>query len=86
MTPGTYHVHLYMIISIRHKGLKLYFEKKLSAIINGKQGISSDMALRLAKALNTTSEFWLHAQENYELAKARKIVNIEQVKVFGIQR
>ena len=56
--------------------------KTLSAIINGKQGISSEMALRLAKAFNTTPEFWLHAQENYDLAQARKRVNIEQVKVF----
>jgi len=56
--------------------------KTLSAIINGKQGVSPEMALRLGKAFNTTAEFWLHAQENYDLAQARKRVDVKQVKVF----
>jgi len=56
--------------------------KTLSAIINGKQGVSPEMALRLVKAFNTTAEFWLHAQENYDLAQARKRVDVKQVKVF----
>ncbi|SHN30927.1 addiction module antidote protein, HigA family [Mucilaginibacter sp. OK098] len=56
--------------------------KTLSAIINGKQGISPEMALRLSKAFNTTPEFWLHAQENYDLAQARKKVDIQKVTVF----
>lgn len=56
--------------------------KTLSAIINGKQGVSPEMALRLSKAFNTTAEFWLHAQENYDLALARKKVDVKQVKVF----
>ncbi|GAC1310750.1 MAG: HigA family addiction module antitoxin [Mucilaginibacter sp.] len=56
--------------------------KTLSAIINGKQSVSPEMALRLSKAFNATPEFWLHAQENYDLAQAKKKVNIQQVKVF----
>jgi addiction module HigA family antidote len=56
--------------------------KTLSAIINGKQSISPEMALRLSQGFNTTPEFWLHAQENYDLAKARKNVDVKQVKVF----
>jgi addiction module HigA family antidote len=56
--------------------------KTLSAIINCKQSVSPEMALRLSKAFNTTPEFWLHAQENYDLAKARKKVDIREVKVF----
>jgi addiction module HigA family antidote len=56
--------------------------KTLSAIINGKQGVSPEMALRLSKAFNTNPEFWLHAQENFDLAQARKKVNIKEVKVF----
>lgn len=60
--------------------------KTLSAIINGKQSISPDMALRLSAAFNTTAEFWLHAQENYDLARARKKFDIKQVKVFGIRK
>jgi addiction module HigA family antidote len=56
--------------------------KTLSAIINGKQGVSPEMALRLSKAFNTTPEFWLHVQENYDLAQARKKVDVKHIKVF----
>jgi addiction module HigA family antidote len=56
--------------------------KTLSAIINCKQSVSPEMALRLSKAFNTSPEFWLHAQENYDLAQARKKVNIKEVTVF----
>jgi len=56
--------------------------KTLSAIINGKQSVTPEMALRLGKAFNTTPEFWLHAQENYDLALARKKVDVKQITVF----
>lgn len=56
--------------------------KTLSAIINGRQSVSPEMALRLSKAFNTTAEFWMHAQENYDLAQARKKVDIKMVTVF----
>jgi len=56
--------------------------KTLSAIMNEKQGISTEMALKLAKAFNTSANLWIRAQENYDLAKARQKVNIDNVKVF----
>lgn len=56
--------------------------KTLSAIINGRQSVSPEMALRLSKAFNTTAEFWMHAQEYYDLAQARKKVDIKMVTVF----
>jgi antitoxin HigA-1 len=67
------------------KGLKTT-RKTLSAIINGKQGITPEMALKLAKGFNTTAEFWMHAQENYDLAQARKKVNVKEVRVFWRHR
>ena len=39
----------------------------LSAIINGKTGISPHMAVKLAKAFNTTPHYWLNLQANYDL-------------------
>ena len=42
----------------------------LSRIINGKTGISADMALRLSILLNTSPQFWLNMQVNYDLWKA----------------
>ncbi len=57
--------------------------KTLSGIINGRQGITPEMALRLEAAFgNTTAEFWLRVQENYELAQARQKVNTANVRVF----
>lgn len=56
--------------------------KTLSALINGKQSVTPEMALRLGAAFNTTAEFWMHAQENYDLALARKKIDVKHVKVF----
>lgn len=57
--------------------------KTLSAIINGRQGVTPDMAIRLAAAFqNTSAEFWLRVQENFDLAQARKHVSTENVRVF----
>lgn len=67
------------------KGLKTT-RKTLSAIINGKQGITPEMALKLGKAFNTSAEFWMHAQENYDLALARKKTSIKDVRVFWKHR
>jgi len=46
--------------------------KTLSELINGKYGISSDMAIRLAKAFSTTPESWLNLQQQYDIWKAKK--------------
>lgn len=42
----------------------------LSRIVNGKAGISAEMAVRLAILLDTTPKFWLNMQLNYDLWKA----------------
>jgi addiction module HigA family antidote len=57
--------------------------KTLSSIINGRQGVSPEMSLRLAAAFaNTSAEFWLKVQENFDLALARKKVDTSNVRVF----
>ena len=43
-----------------------------SRIINGKAGISPDMALRLAAWLNSTPESWLNMQTAYDLWQAKQ--------------
>lgn len=54
--------------------------KTLSAIINGRQGVSPQMAVKLAAAFkNTTAEFWLSVQNNYDLAKAKKEVQTGRI-------
>ena len=44
----------------------------LSNVINGKAGISPEMAIRLTKAFGSTAETWLRMQLAYDLAAARK--------------
>ena len=44
----------------------------LSNVINGKSGISAEMAIRLAKAFGSTAETWLRMQLAYDLAAALK--------------
>jgi addiction module HigA family antidote len=41
--------------------------KTLSAILNGRTGISPEMAVRLSMALDTTAESWLNQQAQYDL-------------------
>src|ERR1700675_4858060 len=44
----------------------------LNNIVNGKSGISPEMAIRLTKAFGSTPETWLGIQVDYDLAQARK--------------
>jgi addiction module HigA family antidote len=46
--------------------------KTLSEILNGRAGISPEMAIRLAIAFNTTPESWLAQQAQYDLWRANK--------------
>jgi len=51
----------------------------LNNIVNGKSGISPEMAIRLTKAFGSTEETWLGMQLAYDLAAARK--NEDKIKV-----
>jgi len=42
----------------------------LSALLNGRAGVSADMALRLSQALGTSAEMWLSMQVAYDLWQA----------------
>ncbi|MGK2921297.1 MAG: HigA family addiction module antitoxin [Methyloceanibacter sp.] len=44
---------------------------RISAIVNGERSVTADTALRLAKALGTTPDFWLSLQKQYDLDIAR---------------
>lgn len=44
----------------------------LSNVVNGKSGISPEMAIRLSKAFGSTPEAWLRMQLAYDLAQAQK--------------
>jgi addiction module HigA family antidote len=60
--------------------------KTFSMLLSGHQGISAEMALRLAKAFNTTPELWLNLQRNYDLWNAEQKVKLSQIKVFQMPK
>ena len=51
----------------------------LNNLVNGKTGISPEMAIRLDKAFGGGSETWLRLQAAYDLAQAEK--NASKIKV-----
>jgi len=56
--------------------------KTLSAVLNGRAGISPEMAVRLSIAFNTTAESWLQQQVQYDLRQAerqRKKLRVERL-------
>ena len=54
----------------------------VSAILNERQGISSEMAIRLSRAFGSTPEFWLKLQRDYELWHAEKKVGHAVIQQF----
>jgi len=53
---------------------------RLNEVVRGRRGITADTALRLARYLGTSAEFWLGLQLDYELRLARqsKLKQIER--------
>ena len=64
------------------KGLGIT-RKTLSAIINQRQGISPEMALRLSKAFNTSPDLWIKMQMKFDLWKAQENVNLSSIQIFA---
>jgi len=46
--------------------------RAVNELINGKRGITPEMALRLSKRFGTTPLFWINLQANYALWKAAR--------------
>lgn len=55
--------------------------KSVNELVNAKRSVSVDMALKLAKALNTSAEFWLNAQNAYDLSLADE-TKLKNVRVL----
>ena len=53
----------------------------LSELVNGRRGISSEMAVRLSKAFGGSAESWLVQQAQYDLAQ----VKAQRIKVKRLE-
>jgi antitoxin HigA-1 len=54
-----------------------FTRKTFSMLLNGKAGISPEMALRLSKIFGRTPEGWLRLQLEYDLWKAKQNLDID---------
>lgn len=54
--------------------------KTLSSILNGRAGISPEMAIRLSKAFGTSAESWLNQQTQYDLWVTQQAIGKIKVK------
>ena len=54
--------------------------KRLSAVVNGRSGISAEMAIRLSKAFGGSAEMWVRLQANYNLSRAMERADEIQVE------
>lgn len=56
--------------------------KTLSAILNGRAGVSPEMAVRLSIAFDTSAESWMNQQVQYDLwiaERSRKKLKVERL-------
>jgi addiction module HigA family antidote len=54
--------------------------KTLSALLNGRAGISPEMTLRLSKVFGRSPEGWLKLQLQYDLWKTKQSIDIGDLK------
>jgi antitoxin HigA-1 len=54
----------------------------MNNLVNGRAGISPEMAIRLDKAFGGSAEAWLSLQTAYDLAQARKNIDIIEIKRY----
>ena len=54
--------------------------KTLSAVLNGKSGVSPEMALRLSRVFGRTPEGWLRLQLQYDLWKTKNSIDLNKLK------
>jgi antitoxin HigA-1 len=58
--------------------------KQLSDVVNGRSGISPEMAIRLDKAFGGGAETWFRPQAAFDLAQAMR--HADQIKVDRLTR
>jgi len=54
--------------------------KTLSTILNGRAGISPEMAIRLSKVFGRIPEGWLRLQVQYDLWKTEQSIDVSELR------
>jgi len=72
-------------LSVTAFALKLGVSRNTaSELVNGKNRITAEMALKLAKCFSTTPEVWLNEQQAYDLWQAKQKVNLDNTYPVAI--
>ena len=58
--------------------------RRINEIVHGKRAVTADTAIRLARALGTSEQFWMGLQADYDLEEARKTAQNDLEKVKNI--
>ncbi|MGH8225924.1 MAG: HigA family addiction module antitoxin [Gammaproteobacteria bacterium] len=58
----------------------------LSRVLNGKAGVSAEMAIRLGKWLGTGPDTWINLQAQYDLWKAEQSIRRQVRKIPELAR
>jgi addiction module HigA family antidote len=82
-SPPLDYVILKLSVTEAAKGLGVS-RQSLSELLNGRNGISADMALRLEKAGWSTAESWLRNQLTYDLWHAKQHAGRLKVTKFSM--
>ncbi len=53
-------------------------------ILNEKQPVTAEMAVRFGKLFGNGSQFWINLQRNYDLARAERSVDISTIPTLEI--
>jgi len=60
----------------RHLGVT---NQRINELVKGKRGVTPETAWLLAKAFNTTPEFWMNLQTNYDLTSVEPPKGIKKL-------
>lgn len=61
-------------------------QTRIGEIIKGKRSVTADTALRLAKYLSTTPQFWLNLQNAYDLRKTAREIEQPLASILEFNR
>lgn len=53
---------------------------RIERLVKGTTGMTPDTAMRLARAFNTTPEYWMNLQTNYDMANAAQTVDVSNIE------
>lgn len=53
---------------------------RIERLVKEQTAVTPDTALRLSKALGTSPEFWINMQTNFDMAAARKSIDVSGIE------